>query len=334
MRELAALSESASASEGAGVSERKKVKKAGKKKAGASASAAPPVVATPLWALSRVTLPPAPAAESGSKKKGKKGKKGNGAKGRPPAGLAGKSAIKSFASTAKGLEKRWGSLNPQTRGEHLVDAANEQLVKAEVPEVGTVVEPMSANGVFKFPIWTTGMNETKLTGAKPPSGDIAGLANTAYHEARHAEQWFKMARLEVGTGDDAGTIAASTGIPVDITAKAVQAPILPKSAEGKEAQAWFDSVYGANRDHRQQVYEDKRTTRGALTPLAEARNTAVAEVNRLAEEYKFIPNTLNNISKRRKAYDKEWGCLQGLREGGRGVRPDVRSVPRCPRRLH
>ena len=163
---------------------------------------------------------------------------------------------------------------------------------------------MTANGVFKFQIWTTGMNETKLTGAKPPSGDIAGLANTAYHEARHAEQWFKMARLEAGTGDDAGTIAASTSIPVDIAAKAVQDPILPKSAEGKEAQAWFDSVYGANRDHRRQVYEDKRTTREALTPLAEARNTAVAEVNRLAEEYRSIPNTLSNINKRRKAYGK------------------------------
>jgi hypothetical protein len=111
-------------------------------------------------------------------------------------------------------------------------------------------ERSAASGAFDFRVWRMSVGLKALRTAQPTRDQAAKLVDTVYHEARHAEQWFRMAQMRAGRGLSAAAIAAEMTIPPRVAALAVAAPLERGSMQAVIAEGWFDSVYGAGQEHR------------------------------------------------------------------------------------
>jgi hypothetical protein len=200
-------------------------------------------------------------------------------------GLKKESAIESFSKKIKaratggknplGSTKEWAALSVDAKAAKLVKYVNAELKKAHAPPVGYILDPGTNAGeaLFDFGPWNLSIGSNGLDGAL--SDDMVGeLADTVYHESRHAEQWFRIARLKAGESPQPtkAALAASLGIPDAIADAALKHPLKPatklqkffhtkKWAERQdvklaEAQSWYDGIYGANAAHRGEVYAD------------------------------------------------------------------------------
>jgi len=86
---------------------------------------------------------------------------------------------------------------------------------------------------------------------------LGEIANTIYHESRHAELTFREARAQAGLGQTAAQLVAAMGIPQYIADAAVANPILQSTVDGAtdEALTGYDSFYGSGHDATQDVYQ-------------------------------------------------------------------------------
>jgi hypothetical protein len=85
-----------------------------------------------------------------------------------------------------------------------------------------------------------------------PTRDVAGafdeakfaeLANSVFHEARHAEQYFRVARLMAAENKSAAEIERNLDIPQDVAQRAVANPLNPRQQrEWAEARRWRDNL--------------------------------------------------------------------------------------------
>jgi hypothetical protein len=158
----------------------------------------------------------------------------------------------------------WGEANscmsPDDRAAAVVSHVNEQLGGEGVPQVGWKFNAAHGTGaVFAFATWEMELGES------PYSMDVADNAtpdqqawqvSAVYHEARHAEQWYRMARERCGLGATADQAAQVMGIPVLIAQYAAADPITQCDASQYEAEQWYQSVYGAGAGHRDQTLGD------------------------------------------------------------------------------
>jgi hypothetical protein len=161
---------------------------------------------------------------------------------------------------------RWHQLTPQQRAAELVRLVNVHLEAAGVPAVTPNPIDTGTNlGTFDFTTWAMDVGVEALAIAQPDRAQAADVVDTIYHEARHAEQWFRIAQLRAlqrrrgeGAAEDerlGRAIAAELQIPRRIADRAVTSP--PRFALGSMealiAQGWFDSIYGSGRARRNQV---------------------------------------------------------------------------------
>lgn len=112
------------------------------------------------------------------------------------------------------------------------------------------------------------------------------LANTTYHEARHCEQDFRVARWLAGEKKmTAKKIVDETNTPSDIVNAAIDSPL--SSADGnpaelKEAEAWFTSL-----KNLQKVCDPAREAITTLKTLREKCIEALAALNETANRGNF-----------------------------------------------
>ncbi len=117
--------------------------------------------------------------------------------------------------------------------------------------------------------------------------DVATMADKVYHESRHAEQWFRIARLKAGEAPapTAAALAGSLFIPQAIAKAALARPLKPLTALQKafhskkyaerhqtkmdEAADWHQSVYGANSANRNAVLGDIQNRYAEYRALSE-----------------------------------------------------------------
>lgn len=151
-----------------------------------------------------------------------------------------------------GVIDEWASFDtPEARRDTLVTLINTRLANIGVPEVKPAWDANENNaGSFNFPTWEMRIGKKRLGGDSISLADGKDIADTVYHEARHTEQWFRMAQLRAAQGLSAGGIATELGIEVRIARLAKDAPLVRGSMEAVIAQGWWDSVYGAGSDHR------------------------------------------------------------------------------------
>lgn len=175
------------------------------------------------------------------------------------------------------VKDAWGDANscmsPDDRARAVVADVNEQLGAVGVPQVGWRFNSAHGNGaVFAFSSW-----EMEL-GEQPYSMDVADNAtpdqqawqvSSVYHEARHAEQWFRMARERVGLGATVEQVVTVTGMPDWVVQWAAANPITQCDASQYEAEQWYDSVYGAGAAHREHTLSDTDANYDAYRQLPE-----------------------------------------------------------------
>jgi hypothetical protein len=162
------------------------------------------------------------------------------------------------------IEDGYGIMNScQTasdRGQALVAAINEQLNVEGVPGVGVQTDALGeGNAQFDFPTWNMKIDGTSLEPEQTEAftqDQMALMLQVIYHEGRHAEQWFRMARMRAGLGETADQLVTAMGIPSSIAAAAAADPILECNPETNEAEGWNDSVYGDGSQHRDDVLGD------------------------------------------------------------------------------
>lgn len=170
---------------------------------------------------------------------------------------------------------------------------NASLNAEQVPPIVVVQAPGGGNdGTFDFATWTIEIDpqavfprKTKIS--ELTTSEVREVADTLHHEARHCEQWFRMARLLAGqklgvpqadgTPVDEATvaqeIATAMGIPPSAALWATQAPLTTGTEESAEAQEWYDSVYGANSAYRELILGRLDTAINDLTqPLVDLRS--------------------------------------------------------------
>jgi uncharacterized Zn-binding protein involved in type VI secretion len=166
---------------------------------------------------------------------------------------------KEFADGMKKLKKDWKTLTAAQRKDQMEKLINDQLAKSGVPKVPVVNDPnldKDTDGQFDFPTGNMDLNPNQTSSNDLTDAQAKDLGDTLYHESRHAEQWFLMARSEAAKGKKAEQIAHDLGIPLD-NAKAAVANPLPDNDPMKNcAEAMYDSVYGKDSAHRDKVLTD------------------------------------------------------------------------------
>ncbi len=169
----------------------------------------------------------------------------------------------------------WAQLSTaEQRRDRLVALVNERLAAAGVPVVTPAFDANTNNdGSFDFPTWRMLIGRGRLGGDTISLHDAKEIADTVYHEARHTEQWYRMAQLRAAQGLSAAAITTELGIPARIATLAKADPLVRGSMLAVIAQGWWDSVYGAGAERRDAVLTEVDR---ADTALKQARQRATA----------------------------------------------------------
>jgi hypothetical protein len=172
-----------------------------------------------------------------------------------PASLDSTTAGARFAKDMVSEERAWATqAGPAARAQALTDMIGRRLADAGVSPVPTYtlrtdLAP-STLGNFGFPTWTININQALVSRATLTPDQADQIANTFYHEGRHCDQWFRMARMRAGQGAQAADIARVMGIPNNVAVAAAANPIAAGTPEAAEVQVWWDSIYGSHHDAR------------------------------------------------------------------------------------
>ena len=191
-------------------------------------------------------------------------KKGAGAAPAPaPSPCAGKgmdtpASQQEFAKDMKALQKDWKTLTVDQRRQRLADAANKQLGKSGAPKIGIADDTNPANsGSMNFRTWNLDMNPSYLSKPDMTDAETQDLADTTYHETRHVEQWYEVARKEAAEGKTPAQIHTDLdGMDAGACTSAKANPMTPADPMKACADKIHASVYGAGAVHREKVLKD------------------------------------------------------------------------------
>jgi hypothetical protein len=198
-----------------------------------------------------------------------------------------------------GVIDDWASLStPEARLKKLVELVNVPLAAHGVPPVTDAFDSDPNNlGSFDFPTWRMLVGKKPLSAGSLDTAAAKDLTDTIYHEARHTEQWYRMAQLRAGQGLSAGGIAAELGIPASIASLAKANPLDAKSMQGLDAQGWWDSVYGAGATPREATLAELDRADTAL-----AKASAAFKKNSTAENAAAVAKAKSRRAKAFAAY--------------------------------
>jgi hypothetical protein len=211
-----------------------------------------------------------------------------------PSGLQGASEPEDFGKEAQtGVIDRWQQLSVDQRIAELIRLVNTHLERAKVPRVAPNPQDTLDLGAFNFPDWTMIVGKPAMAIEQPNLAQAKDLVNTIYHEARHAEQWFRIAQLRClqrrranpkATDDQiARAVATELGIPRNIADEAVKpAPFALGSMDALIAQGWFDSVYGSGGGRREQILTELDKAEKALDAAQKKQKQHPSPANQLA----------------------------------------------------
>jgi peptidoglycan hydrolase-like protein with peptidoglycan-binding domain len=169
-------------------------------------------------------------------------------------GLATEANRKAFVASGKAVEAKWTELaTPKARADELFKGVKPLLDGEKVPAPKVALgDTGKAAGVFSGRSWTITFDQTTFSAASIDDDTARDVSGTVYHEARHAEQQHKMARMLATRGNSAAQIHAKMRIPTDIADDAFGNP-LPKGVEFATAAQQYDSEFGAGKAHFEQA---------------------------------------------------------------------------------
>src|SRR5580658_1206785 len=115
-----------------------------------------------------------------------------------PTGLRQVACLNRIVAAMRAVEGTWTSLLPKQRTEAIANAvlAELRLILVAPPQLEVAIFP-GLSGQFDFGPWKLQVDQGMAVGkvGQSPIAKIAELGDTITHEARHCEQWYRMARL-------------------------------------------------------------------------------------------------------------------------------------------
>jgi peptidoglycan hydrolase-like protein with peptidoglycan-binding domain len=177
-------------------------------------------------------------------------------------GLRSEEHVKDYVDSAYGTMH--SSMAPKDRLDTLMAASIQELTELGVPQPSYDFDPglsgsttlaefrsndqwhVAVNPDQFEPSYVENLNEQQL-------GEVA---NTIYHESRHAELTFREARAQAGLGQTADQLVASMHIPHYVAEYAVATAITQSTADGAtdEAITGYESFYGTGATDTANVY--------------------------------------------------------------------------------
>lgn len=249
-------------------------------------------------------------------------------------GLAAKKAAKKYAEAMEKIQGSvLGSSDLKARIAALAKPANAALATIGVPEVSAIEDPLDKmrgtadQASFVRGNWQIWFNPDIITGIYNKQ-TFARAANTVYHEYRHAEQAFRVARKLATEGKDAAYIANTITIPIKIAEEAVKKPLSPGSVSPQSAQEWGEaeeweynisinprggkSPAGEVNTEKEEAEEQYGKARNKWRPIEKSMNdpSADEEVRRRWKDYLSKPENSANIAGIKKDYDiaRQWAA--------------------------
>jgi hypothetical protein len=227
-------------------------------------------------------------------------------------GIGAQFAVDQYVGVTKKVREHWTELTPYGRAEVLVSAVNFELAHFDIPQVAFVLKDLGGtNGQLDFGTWTLELNKERFNKATPEAADLPGVARTVYHESRHAEQWFRMARLQAGLKMKAADIEDKLGIPTWVVKEAVKSPLKGDGAEAQEAKTWFESVYGSKADERNKTLTDLEDFGKKYKDALAAQATVEADASASADDKKKAGELVDEWKKK---YDEVYVKYRALPE--------------------
>ncbi len=147
---------------------------------------------------------------------------------------------------------------------------NAQLTKLGIPNLDIKVSDLGKQGLANYNPEKHQITIDKkflaMDLSKPENLQL--LTQAVYHEARHAEQFFNLARIQASltTGSPkeiAEKIQQNTGMSKALATAAAKAPMDMKSADATYFMAMYESIYGKGKANAANVY--KNLTDGNVT---------------------------------------------------------------------
>lgn len=204
---------------------------------------------------------------------------------------------------AKRINKRFGIATTAKDKESVVlIAANKALDSARVPHLkGIGWAGDQKFSYFDIVSWQIILSGNGFSASYYDTNYISWLVGTAYHEARHCEQYFLIARRFAGEGKNQTELIAKMGMPQDIANEAVKRKIKSPSHTEKDgydqrlekfqsAGLWEDCIYGTGSEARTDILRDlsKSDNHAAYLNFPEERDARDAESKAIAEYGKII----------------------------------------------
>lgn len=214
---------------------------------------------------------------------------------RTDTGIAKGETVKEFAEGARGVQSEWEKLSASERANKLGALANQALATVKVPPVTITIGelPAGAGGSFSCDTWTLTISQTIISKDSATESELAKVSGTFYHEARHAEQYFRVARWMAGVGRSVRAIAAHLVIPARIAQAAKDDPLEPigildsllgddneRAAEIAEARRWAVSLSPAGRQRYSKVISEMEAAEKAFNEALDAYQASQTEENR------------------------------------------------------
>ncbi len=177
-------------------------------------------------------------------------------------GLAEKKSREAVVKTTEAVQHDWKDLKTaEARAAKLYEGVKAQLEAAgvkpapkhEVKDLGKIV------GLYVPKSWTIFFDDDSFSAPDIDDDGARDVAGTVYHEARHAEQGFKMARMLAAKGNSPEQISAKMQLHIDAATGAHANP-LPKGVEFATAAQQFDSVYGPGKAQHEKAEREAVTS--------------------------------------------------------------------------
>lgn len=250
-------------------------------------------------------------------------------------GIAKGETVKQFAEGARGMQSEWEKLSVSERANKLGALANAALATVKVPPVTIITADLgSTSGSFGSATWTMKINANIISKDSVTEAELGALSNTFYHEARHAEQVFRVARWMAGVGRSAKSIAVHLAIPGRIAKAAKAEPLEPlgvldallgddseRAAEIAEARKWATSLGPAGRRRYSGVVSEMEAAEKAFNQALDAYQASQTDENRdkakqARDDYKRKYQAYRRLTEEKDAFQVGSGAEQAFQGAG------------------
>lgn len=159
-------------------------------------------------------------------------------------GLAKDDSISAYSEKAKDLLANQGDKSDEEVALALCDEVNKSLQAQNIPPLNIETkEPIGGRGVFRASEWKLLLSPRQFN--EEHLKNMTETTSTIYHEARHAEQAYRIAQMLAGKNHTASQIVIKTGLNPIIAEIAARPEnhIQPNTMEAVIAEGWFDSLH-------------------------------------------------------------------------------------------